>query len=129
MNFRDALWELILGRSGTIPTAYDGSWLLVFATATAAMGLIAVILDRVVFSVRGHSVFGFAYGSGFKTGARLILLWGVGAGLGAFLGCAASIVQVTRAACISVGVGWPLILPRLIDSLAKKEDRQVPEAK
>jgi hypothetical protein len=52
------------------------------------------------------------------------VLWGFGAGVGGFLGSAASIVQLTRSACIGVGVGWPLILPRLIDSFKQEEDHQ-----
>ena len=39
--------------------------------------------------------------------------------MGGFLGGAARILQFTRAAAIGVGVGWPFILPRLIDSFTR----------
>ena len=124
----DALWELMLGRSGRVPTAFDGSEVLVFGVGSALMGLIAVFLDWILFSVRGRSIFDLSYGEGFNRKAvSLILKWGIGAGVGGFLGAAASILQLTRGACIGVGVGWPLILPRLIDSFTHKEDQQKPE--
>lgn len=127
MDFKGALWELILGKTGGIPKTFEGSEILVFAVGSALMGLIAVILDWVIFSVRGKSVFNLSYGERYRTTLRLLILWGVGAGVGGFLGSAASIVQLTRAACIGVGVGWPLILPRLIDSFTREEDEQTQE--
>ncbi len=127
MNFKDALWELILGSTGQIKEPYKGSWVLVFAVGCASMGLIAVILDRIVYEVRGKSIFHLSYGGGILKTCWLLALWGLGAGVGGFLGSAASIVQFTRSACIGVGVGWPLILPRLIDSFTSDADQQQPE--
>ena len=46
MNFGEALWQLILGGDGRIPSNYPGSTLLVLAAGCAIMGLIAVLLDR-----------------------------------------------------------------------------------
>jgi hypothetical protein len=129
MDFKNALWELILGSSGRIQESYKGSALLVFAAGSAIMGFIAVLLDRTVYSVRGRSFFHLGYGGGIIKTGWLIFLWGFGAGVGGFLGSAASIVQFTRSACIGVGVGWPLILPRLIDSFTRDQDQQKPEDK
>jgi len=127
MTFKDALWDLILGSSGRIGDDFKGSALLVFAVGCAIMGLIAVFLDLIVYQVRGRSIFHLTYGGGILNTCWLIALWGLGAGVGGFLGSAASIVQFTRAACIGVGVGWPLILPRLIDSFTSDADQQEPE--
>jgi hypothetical protein len=127
MDFKGALWELMLGRSGRLPDTFGGSEILVFAVGSALMGLIAVLLDLVVFSVRGRSFFNLSYGGRITNTMRLVCLWGIGAGVGGFLGAAASVFLVTRGACIGVGVGWPLILPRLIDSFAREEDQQTPE--
>ena len=126
MDFKQALWELMLGNTGRIADSYAGSGLLVFATGSALMGLIAVALDWLVFTTRGRSIFGVTYGDIGNT-IRLVLLWGAGSCLGGFLGSAGSIVQPTRLACIMVAVGWPLMLARLIDSNTHKEDQQ-PEA-
>src|SRR5207245_1559828 len=97
------------------------------ALGCAIMGFIAVVLDRIVFSVRGRSIFHLSYGGGILKTCWLLVLWGLGAGVGGFLGSAASIVQLTRFACIGVGVGWPLILPRLIDSFTSDADQQPAE--
>lgn len=126
LGFNDALMELMFGDTGQL-TQYKGPKILVFAVASALMALVAVALDRIVYSVRGRSFFNLSYGQGLGSTARLLILWSLGAGLGGLLGSGASIVQLTRYACITVGVGWPLILPRLIDSFTKDEDRQVPE--
>jgi hypothetical protein len=126
VNFADALTELLFGDSGQL-TGYKGPKILVFAMASASMAFVAVLLDRVVYSVRGRSFFNLSYGKSAGGTVRLLLLWSVGAGLGGLLGSGASIVQMTRYACITVGVGWPLILPRLIDSFTKSEDQQEPE--
>jgi len=124
MKFGEALWELILGSDGRIPGKYTGSTLLVLASGCAIMGLIAVILDRILYEVRGRSILNLTYGDGILKTCWFLALWGLGAGVGGFLASAANIVQFTRAACIGVGVGWPLILPRLIDSFTKDADQQ-----
>ena len=130
MNFWDALRELMFGNSGRVSISYQGYGILVFAVGSAFMGFIAVFLDWIAFSVRGRSFFNLTYGKTARNTLRLWCLWGLGAGLGGYLGSAVSIVELTRAACIGVGVGWPLILPRLIDSFirdAEDEDEQNPE--
>jgi hypothetical protein len=38
MDFKGALWELMLGRSGRVPDAFGGSEILVFAVGSALMG-------------------------------------------------------------------------------------------
>jgi hypothetical protein len=125
MDFTQALWDLMLSNTGRIADGYTGSGLLVFATGSALMGLVAVALDWLVFSTRGRSIFGITYGNLGNT-FRLVLLWSAGSCLGGFLGSAGSIVQPTRLACIMVAVSWPLMLARLIDSNTHKEDQQEP---
>lgn len=124
MPFWQAFAEFMLADTGRIPEAYHGSAILIFSIGSALMGLVAVVLDWVLYSVKGRSVFDLSYGGGYITAIRLIVLWGVGAGIGGFLGSAAGILQITRAACIGVGVGWPLVLPRLIDSFTKEQPQQ-----
>jgi hypothetical protein len=125
VNFWKALFDLLFGDKGQL-TGYQGPTILAFALACSMMALIAVLLDRVIFEVRAKSIFNLAYGNRVRDTVRLLLLWSLGAGLGGLLGAASNVVQLTRFAAVTVGVGWPLILPRLIDSLAKKEDDQEP---
>lgn len=121
------LWDLILG-DGRLSPEFKGSAILVFGVGSALFGLIAVVLDLILFSVRKRSIFELHYGGKFTTALRLVCLWGLGAGVGGFLGGAAGILQLTRAACIGVGVGWPLILPRLIDSFTRRQQEEEQEA-
>lgn len=125
VTFWQALNELLFG-AGQI-SGYSGPALLLFALACTCMAAIAVLLDRVIYEVRGKSVLDLAYGPQIMSTVRLLLLWSVGAGLGGFLGAAFAVFQMTRSGAITVGVGWPLILPRLVASLAKDEDEQEPE--
>jgi hypothetical protein len=90
------------------------------------MGLVAVGLDFTLFIVRRRSFFDLRYGAGARETVRLVLLWGLGAGIGGFFGASGNIIQTNRLACISVAVGWPLILPRLIEA-STKQDHQPPE--
>ena len=126
MNFRDALWELILGDSGRVPVAYLGSHCLVFAAGSAIMGCLIMILDWIGFSIWRRSFFGMGY-INLKTALRLLTLWGIGAGIGGFIGASADIFQFTRYGCLGASVAWPLIIPRLIKLFGDKEDQQKPE--
>jgi hypothetical protein len=123
MDFTSALWDLILG-DGRLSTEFKGSAVLVFGVGSALFGLAAVLLDFIFFSVRKRSIFDLSYGENYRNVLRLVCLWGLGAGVGGFLGAAAGILQLTRAACIGVGVGWPLILPRLIDSFTRRQQEE-----
>jgi len=129
MNYQDALWELILSNSGRLPDSFNGSKIIVFTIGCALMGLVAVVLDLTMYSVKNRSVFNLSYGNSFGNISKLICLWGIGAGVGGFFGSGADILQFTRWACIGVGVGWPLILPRIVDSFANEEEQQKPEVK
>lgn len=129
MNYADALWELTLSNSGRLPDSFNGSKIVVFGIGCALMGLVAVVLDLTMYSVKNRSVFNLSYGNNLGNIFKLICLWGLGAGVGGFFGSGIDILQFTRWACIGVGVGWPLILPRIVDSFANEEDLQKPEVK
>ena len=95
---------------------------LIFGAASAFIGLIVVMLDCILSSVRGKSFLGLSY-SGLRT---FIVwgLWGAGAGIGGFMGGIINIFQMNLQACASVGIGWPLILPRIIESTMTGEETQ-----
>lgn len=121
VEFWRTLRELLLGASAAQTMA--------FVVTCAVFGCVVVVVDLVHFSLRRTSFLGLTYGDGRLTSIRLLLIWGVGAGFGGYLGTAAGVVQLTRQAALGVGVGWPLIVPRLINSLKKDEDRQPPARK
>ena len=61
MDFKAALWDLILG-DGRLSGDFKGSAILVFAVGSALMGLVAVVLDFILFSIRKRSIFDLNYG-------------------------------------------------------------------
>jgi hypothetical protein len=121
MEFFNGLAELLFSESGTI--SGDKSFLLgIFASGSTIMGVIVVVLDALIFYSFGKSPVNLTH-KGLNI-LRFIIFWGLGAGFGGFIGAAAGILQINRAACLTAGIGWPLILPRLIESAAKLEDTQ-----
>lgn len=126
MGLGQALLEFLLGQPGNVPSEYEGSELLLFSLSGGTMGFLAVVLDWILYSVRGKSFFDLSYGQSIGRAIRLVLLWSIGAGIGAFLGGAFDIFEISRAAAVSVGVGWPLILPRLVDSFTSEQLQQEP---
>jgi hypothetical protein len=128
VGFWDALWELILG-TGQLPSGFKGSGILVFALGSAVMGLCAVTIDWIQFTIRNQegSLLGLSYSGSILNTAALIGLWGIGAGIGAFIGLSGNILQSNRLACVTVGIAWPLILPRVLQSIeSSPRVRQAP---
>ena len=121
-----AFWELAFGSTGQLPDQFHGSGNLVFAFVAGLMGLVTVFLDWVLVSIGKRSILKLAYGKSVINILRLFVLWGIGAGVGGFLGASIGIFQFTRIASIGVGVAWPLILPRLLEKANEdfKEDEQ-----
>jgi hypothetical protein len=95
---------------------------LIFGAASSVVGLLVVTLDYIHYLVKRKSFLNLSY-----NGAGLILvflLWGLGAGLVGLLGGVAGIFQETNIACLSVGIGWPSMIPRLLESSTSKEETQ-----
>lgn len=90
------------------------------------MGALVVLLDILIFYTLQKSPLKLTHKDFNSLG--VVLLWGFGAGTGSLLGAAAGILQINRSACLVAGLGWPLILPRLIDSSALGEDEDVQES-
>lgn len=95
---------------------------LVFGTASAFIGVIVITLDCIHYLLKKKSFLRLSY-HGFRS-LYVFVLWGIGAGLVGLLGGIFSILQENPQACLSVGVSWPLIIPRLVESSTLKEDTQ-----
>ena len=113
--------DLLFGNTGQLPGNAEFKPLS-FAIASSGMGLVIVLLDVVAFLTLRRSYLKLAHG--FPKSIRLAILWGVGAGLGGFLGAGFEVLQLNRLACVTVGVSWPLILPRVIKSAGEDELQQ-----
>ena len=119
MDFINSVVELLFSKSGEI-SGQDDLLLAVFAMSSAFMGVLVVLLDIILFYSTQNSALNLTH-KGAKS-LLFILLWGLGAGIGSFLGAAGGILQINRAACLTAGIGWPLILPRLIEKSTADED-------
>ncbi len=87
----------------------------VFAIAAIMYGMLIVILDCLTTKVTNSASHLKLSYVGFKA-ILVILTWGLGAGIGALVGAAFGIFEISRTAAIFAGVAWPLVLPRLISS-------------
>ncbi len=121
MEFFKGLIELLFSQQGTI-TDNQELLLAIFSAGCAAMGIIVVVLDALLFYGMGQSALNLTYRR--WSIVFFLLFWGVGAGLGGFLGASAQIFQINRVACLTAGIAWPLILPRLIQATKISEDTQ-----
>ena len=126
MEFWNGLRELLFSQGGSL-TSHKDILYGIFAVGSSIMGMLVVLLDIMLFYATKRSALNLTH-KGLNS-VLFILLWGLGAGLGSFLGAAAGILQINRAACLSAGIGWPFILPRLIEgsSVGALEDEQEEE--
>ena len=102
--------------------------LLSFALATSFFALLTCVLDWIGTLLSGRpSLLRVGYG-GWRT-LQSILLWGLGAGLGAYLGGFVRLFDIdSKNAQLIVGIGWPTILPRLLALATEtKEEEQSEE--
>ncbi len=125
MNFSEALFLLLFGETGSIPSGYEGQAIPVFVVGAAVVGTLVIALDLILFKIRGRSILDLGY-AGLLPSLFVVTLWGIGAGLAALLGAWAEVFEIGRSACLAVGVGWPAIVPRLIESAGKEEELQQP---
>lgn len=125
MSFRElmiSVWSFLFNSKGQPLTGEYAS--LIFVIACGFMGFVMTLLDCVyVSATKRNSFLNLSYAT-FRSTLLMFVLWGVGAFIGGYIGTAANIVQMNLHACIGIGVGWPFILPRLIESFSKGEYSQ-----
>ncbi|HGZ7315134.1 TPA: hypothetical protein ACOL2D_004570 [Vibrio parahaemolyticus] len=114
MTFYESIFALAFGAKGTY-TGAEETTMIAFASASAIYGLLVVFLDfLVVKTLNKPSLLTLSY-VGYKA-FGMFAMWGVGSGIGGLLGAGFGIFEINRTACIFVGVGWPLILPRILST-------------
>ncbi len=93
--------------------------ILSFALASGFLALIICVLDWVgTLLFDRSSLLGVGFG-GRRT-LQSIVLWGFGAGLGAYIGGLIQLFDTESVnARVIVGVGWPTVLPRLLSMAAE----------
>lgn len=86
---------------------------LIFLLSTSVIGLLCVFLDFTYYkTTKGKSIFNLSY-IGKKGVFSMFLFWGIGAGIVGFLSMRLELITDSVQASIIVGLGWPLIFPRL----------------
>jgi len=102
----------------------DNTELHIFTVASTMMGLVCITIDFVYYKISGKSLFNLSY-IGLGT-IWVFLFWGIGAGFVSYIGAILGILATTVQTCVIVGISWPLIFPRLIDYISKKEPDEQP---
>lgn len=97
---------------------------LIFLISTASIGLLCVLLDFAYYkTTKGKSIFNLSY-IGNKGIILMFLFWGIGAGIVGFLSARLGLIAFSIQASIIMGLGWPLMFPRLY-SFAKANINEI----
>lgn len=88
---------------------------LVFFISTSAIGLLCVTLDFAYYKTsKGKSIFKLSYIEG-KSTFLVFLFWGIGSGIVGFLASRLELIAFSIQASITIGLGWPLMFPRIYE--------------
>jgi len=98
--------------------------LMSFALATSIIAIIICILDWIRTLLSGQASF-LKVGYGGRRTLQSILLWGLGAGFGAYLGGLVRLFDIdSNIAPVLVGISWPTVLPRLLALAAEPKEEE-----
>lgn len=86
--------------------------ILVFVVACAIVGIFAVVLDVLYYSIRGESLLKLKHGPIKSFG--WVFAWSLGAAIMGYLGQITDMFKVSLAATVIVGFGWPMLLTKLL---------------
>ena len=88
--------------------------------SSMVIGFLVVTLDFLIFRQYGKSFLKLRYDS--DKIYILFLTWGIGAGIGGFIGGLSGILTLTPQGSLAAGISWPAVLPRLLASATIDED-------
>lgn len=97
-----------------------------FILVCMLMGCLIVLLDWLLYRATGKSALKLVYGGGNTL--RFFVFWGLGAGIGGYLGAATDILKLSLQGSIAAGVGWTLVLPRLMTSAKAEIEEEQPDS-
>ena len=97
---------------------------LVFSVACSIVGIIAVVLDVLVYFLFGGSPLKLKHG---KNTILFLIAWSLGALFMGWLGQMANIFLVSVSAAVIVGFTWPLLFTKYLKAKADKESADEPE--
>lgn len=126
MEIIESVLLFAFGKSEAIVGEYT---IVVFSLTAAVYGLLIVLLDFLTSKTTKNASFLKLSYSGYG-GILVVLMWGAGAGIGAFIGAGIGIFEIKRVSCFFVGAIWPTVIPRLLSSSnteLSKEKIDIPE--
>ena len=103
---------------------------IIFLISTSSIGLLCVFLDYAYYKItNGKSIFNLSY-IGIKGTLLMFLFWGVGAGIVGYLSLRLNLIAFSVQASIIVGLGWPLLFPKLYEmakiNISEIEPEEIP---
>ena len=98
----------------------------VFAVAVFFLALLIWILDCIQVKVLGNnSLLKVAY-TGAWSAIQVTLFWSLGAALAAYVGSLIDLFATSKTSMVVVGIGWPAVLPRLIQMAEESPEDEQP---
>lgn len=129
MDYLCSIWEYIrlslLFLFGEATTDHLQLPYLVFLIATSLVGLLCVLLDFAYYKTTQKSLFNLSY-IGFLATVWVFLFWGVGSGIVGFIALRLGLVAFTIQSSIVIGLGWPLLFPKIYEYAKTKVDEVEP---
>lgn len=107
-----------------VDSTNNGNPVLVFSIACAIIGAVAVVLDFMLFFLRGRSLLQLQHG---KNSILFLFAWSIGALIIGWVGQMAKVFVVSIAASVLVGFTWPVIFTKILENKAHGEATDEPE--
>ncbi len=120
LNIPGSVFEFLFSDSDAVLDATSFPT-LIFAVATALLGVLVVLVDYLMSLIPYPSFLKLVHSLGRLP--LFLLIWGVGAGAAAFLGAMMDILESTRQSAVVAGVGWPVIMARI--AVASRGEQQL----
>lgn len=122
-----SLSTFLFNPSASTSLATHESGFLVFAMACAIVGLAIVLCDwSYTNTTRNPSVLGLVY-NGWRI-ALVFAFWVIGSGVIGYVVVATELMQLTIQSCISVGITWTVLIPKVLSQEPDEVDATAPEA-
>lgn len=100
----------------------DPNATVIFMCACGVMGLLAILVDVAVFTLRRRSPLGLKHTA--QNTLLFVLAWSFGAMIIGYFAEVARIFQVTLLASATVGFAWPVVFTELLQRYNKSEPEQ-----
>lgn len=101
--------------------------ILVFAVGCAFFGAVAVILDLLVYKLRGESLLELKYNE--TNTVILFIFWTFGALIMGYFGQLLWVFNTSMVACLVVGFSWPILATKMLEQLKNRDISKEPEQK